>query len=270
MKLSNGIENSIEICSFASGSSGNCYLVKSKTTALLIDSGISAKKILDRIEALEMKKEDIGAILITHGHDDHIKSLHTLAKKIPAFRVYTTKETFESFEKFQDEERTVIIDGIEEFSIGDIKVKPFLTSHDTEGSVGFSFYKDEKQISIVTDTGCVSEEIFHEIKNADVLVIEANHEVEMLKMGRYPYYLKQRILGKQGHLSNEACARCVTEIIKYHCKPRKILLAHLSKENNTKYHAKLTMKNCLEEAGFSIGNDIYVEVLMRDERSSLY
>ncbi len=264
------LQNSLKFCSFASGSSGNCYLIKSDDTALLVDAGISAKKTFERLEKAGLVKEEVKGLLLTHGHDDHIKSLHTIAKKINECKIYCTSKTWKCLDKFDDESRTVIIEKNSEFTVGDIRIKSFSLSHDIEETVGYSFYKEGKQISIVTDTGHISEEVFEEIKEADVLIIEANHEVQILEVGHYPYFIKRRILSDVGHLSNEACGKCVAKIASVKDKHRTVLLAHLSKDNNTDYHARITVENHLLEEGINLEKDVTIEVLGRDEPSQLF
>ncbi len=261
---------SMEICSVASGSSGNCYIIKSENATILVDVGVSGKKIIEGIQSVGREKEDISGVLLTHGHSDHTKGLRIISKRIPEATIYSTAGTWVSLDDFKDEKRTVIIDKNQHFKINDIEIKAFPVSHDMEETVGYSFFNGEKQISIVTDTGCIDDEIFDNIKDADVLVIEANHEIEILEVGNYPYFLKRRILSDEGHLSNTACGECVSKILKYNRKERTILLAHLSRENNTPHHARLTICNFIEEAGLTVGEKINLEVLERNAPSILY
>ncbi len=258
----------IEFCSFSSGSSGNCYLIKSAGTAILVDAGISGKKTLEGLEKAGVETDSVKAILLTHGHDDHVKSLHVLAKKIPHAKIYSTAGTWNTLTKFDDHTRHINISQREELVIGDINVRAFPISHDAEEGVGYTFKKEGRQVSIVTDTGEISSEIFEQIKDADVLAIEANHEVEVLKVSHYPYFLKRRILSNKGHLSNLACGECISEIVKYDRKPRTILLAHLSKDCNTPAHALLTVRNHLEEADML--EHIHLDVIVRNEMSKVY
>ncbi len=156
------------------------------------------------------------------------------------------------------------------FTVGDIEIKAFNVSHDAADPVGYSFYCMGKQISIVTDTGCIKDEVVEEIVEADILVIEANHDVDMLRIGRYPWYLKQRILGDSGHLSNESAGKALTRLLSRHSKERRILLAHLSKENNFPEMAYQTVKNILEEQNYYIGTHTKLGTLIRDEISIVY
>jgi len=261
---------SISFCSFSSGSSGNSYLVKSGTTALLIDAGISGKRILEGLNYSETLFEDVKGILVTHEHGDHIKSLNTITKKLPNIIAYANENTWSLIEnKIADAKKKVFKTG-ESFDIGDIRIKPFNISHDAIEPVGFSFYFEGNQISIVTDTGHITEEIYEEIIDADILVLESNHDVNMLKMCRYPWSIKQRILGTEGHLSNEDAGGILCRLISNKSKKRQVLLAHLSRENNFPEMAMQTIKNLLQEADFYIGKNINIEMLLKDQISPIY
>jgi len=260
----------LHFCSFSSGSSGNCYLVRSETTALLVDVGISGRKIIDNLGKSLTRMEDLAAILITHEHSDHVKSLRTMTKKVPHIRTYANQGTWEQVQDLVKEEQRAVFETGTTFVIGDIKVKPFPICHDAVEPVGFSFYDGSKQISIVTDTGCLNNEIFEEIREADLLILEANHDVEMLRIGRYPWFLKQRILGEKGHLSNVDAASTICRLLAETKKYRHVLLAHLSRENNFPEMAYQTIKNLLEESDYFIDQNVCLNVIARDEMSALY
>ena len=265
-----GIAMGLSFCSFSSGSSGNCYLIKSETTAILVDAGISVRKILNGLSQTGTTDEQLEALLLTHEHSDHIKSLAPLMRKKNQLRAFANELTWQAIDKTIDPDRKYIFTPEEPFQIGDIGVNAFRVCHDAADPVGFSFYNDGKQISIVTDTGCFKEEMVEEIRNADLLVLDANHDVEMLKIGRYPWFLKQRILGARGHLSNESAARMLVRLLSEHKKHLKILLAHLSKENNFPEMAYQTVKNILEEEEYYIGKHIEINTIVRDEVSIVY
>lgn len=261
---------SLEFCSFASGSDGNCYMVKSQNTALLVDTGISGKKIFEGIAGAGLERENVDGILITHEHSDHIKSLRIVAKKCVSATVYANIGTWEYIKDIVPEDRQIIFETGVSFFIGDITVKAFRTFHDAAEPVGFSFYHGGKQASILTDTGCVNSEIIEEIHSADLLALEANHDPDVLQFCRYPYHIKRRILGKNGHLSNEAAGESLCRIIEKSKKKRQILLSHLSKENNTPDMAKITIENVLECNGIKNSQDLEISVLKRDENSPLF
>ena len=260
----------IQFCSFASGSSGNCYLVKDDETAILIDAGISGKKILHNLKETDTPLENVRALLVTHEHIDHVKSLPILSKKLPNVNMYANLKTWEANERpVPDECKRVFVTG-QPFEIGGFTVRPFHVSHDAAEPVGFSLCKDGCQISILTDSGFVSDENLEEIAGADLLVLESNHEEEILLMGRYPYPLKRRILSDEGHLSNVSCGEYLAHIHKEAPKPRYVLLGHLSHENNAPSVAMLTVRNTLLENGVIPGGDLQIEVAHRDKRSSLF
>ncbi|MDO4176183.1 MAG: MBL fold metallo-hydrolase [Bacillota bacterium] len=260
----------VKFCSFASGSSGNCYLVKDEETAILIDAGISGKRIFEGLEQTDTPRDMVRAILVTHEHSDHVQSLPILSRKIPGLNVYANGATWDSIERpVAEEQQRVFVTG-EDFYIGDFIVRPFPISHDAAEPVGFSLFHGETQISFCTDSGYISEDVFEEISRADLLLLEANHEKEMLLYGRYPYPLKQRILGDEGHLSNISCGECLCRMVAEHPKDRFVLLGHLSHENNTPDVAMQAIRNTLEEQQIFIGGQLQVDVVLRDRMSAVY
>ncbi len=251
----------LSICSFASSSSGNSYLIRSEKTAILVDAGISAKAIDADLASQGLGYAGLGAICVTHEHIDHIKSLHTLMKRRPLRNpVFASGGTVDAI----IEKTSSVCDADFEhvragdtFATCDIKITTFALSHDAAEPLGYTFEKNGHKIAIVTDTGCMTEEIFAAIRNADALVIEANHEKNLLLYGRYPYPLKRRIMSDLGHLSNEACALAIARYLREREGKSipSILLAHLSSENNTQTQAYLTVKNILEENELYAGSD---------------
>ena len=260
----------LTFCSFSSGSSGNCYLVKSDRTAILIDAGISGRRILDSLKRAEVGPGDVKAVLVTHEHSDHVKSLRVINKKLPGAVTYANIGTWECINGLVDEKRSIVFKTGEEFLIDDIKVKAFNILHDAAEPVGYTLSRGESKIGILTDTGRLSEEIYEEIKEADLLVLEANHDVEMLRVGRYPWFLKQRILGEKGHLSNVDAAGAICRLLAGGGKSRRILLAHLSRENNFPEMAYQTVKNLLEENSCCIEKNVCINIIEREEMSALF
>ena len=264
----------LAVCSLASGSSGNCFLIKTDNTAVLVDAGISARQVAAALSGLGISLGEISAVLITHEHSDHIKGLRPIAKGSGA-AVYASRGTAKGM-GFANEiaELRCFCPG-DSFVIGDLEVRSFATSHDAAEPCGFSFISRGKQVSIVTDTGCVTQEEFSQMRDADVLILESNHDESVLRMGRYPWFLKQRILSDHGHLSNEAAAGALLEVLRAEAesgtrKRRLVLLAHLSKENNFPEMALQTMSNILSLGRFAPGADLRIEVLSRTEPSPLY
>jgi len=283
------------ICSLASSSSGNCYLIKGDNETILLDVGISTKRIKENLGIKGIDLSEVDAILVTHEHVDHVKSLKTLLRKADKAKVFASKGTYDGIkEKYEDISIELsIIDSSrvnlavpgEPFDIGKVRVTPFNVSHDTNEPVAFSFGINdggyEKKISVVTDTGYITEEIYEAIKGSDILIIESNHEPDILMYGRYPYPVKKRILSDYGHLSNESCAKCLVRLLKDRkarfggtCEDEfgkipRVFLAHLSTENNTPEQAILTVSNLLEEEGYYVGKDLTLETLRKDEASKL-
>ena len=261
---------SLKFCSFASGSSGNCYLVRSDETTILIDAGISGKRIFQSLEENGVDRDEVQAVLVTHEHIDHVQSLPILTKRIHNLRVYANEETWMAIERPVAEERKAYFVTGKDFQIGDMTIRPFAIPHDAVEPVGFSIYCDGRQLSIVTDVGYITEDIFEEIVDADLLLLEANHEKEMLLMGRYPYPLKQRILGDEGHLSNISAGECLCRLNDAKAKKRQVLLGHLSHENNEPSVAMLAVRNTLLESGIVLGGDTNVDVVLRDRMSPVF
>lgn len=260
----------VKFCSFASGSSGNCYMVRDDDTAILIDAGISGKRIFESLEMADTPLGMVEAVLVTHEHSDHVQSLPILCRKNSGLSVFANEATWAQIERpVPAEQQRTFVTG-EDFYIGDFIVRPFATSHDAAEPVGFSLYHGDTQISICTDSGYIGEEILEEIRTADLLLLEANHEKEMLLFGRYPYPLKQRILGDEGHLSNLSCGECLCRIVKETPKQRTVLLGHLSNENNTPAVALQAVVNTLEEESIFVGEDLRLRVALRNEMSEIY
>ncbi|MBQ3107138.1 MAG: MBL fold metallo-hydrolase [Firmicutes bacterium] len=266
----------LTFCSFSSGSSGNCYLIKSEETALLVDAGISLKRIREGLAASGTPEEAVSAVLVTHEHSDHIRSIGAVGGKrgLGTPRIYANAGTWNAISKLpaylgmEIPGQTTYVTG-EDFTIGDITVHSFPVSHDAAEPVGYSFRCGESCVAIITDTGVVTPEIYEEACRANLLVLESNHDVEMLKFCRYPWFLKQRILGESGHLSNELAAQTVLRMLQEGKAPARIALAHLSRENNFPEMAWQTMKNVLEEEDYTVGRDVAICTLVRDEISEV-
>lgn len=224
----------MKLLSIASGSSGNCIYVGSQNTNILVDVGISAKKIEEGLLGIGVAPKNIHAVLITHEHSDHIGGLGVLLRRyhIP---VYATAETLNSIYKNIGNGGTndELLNSIKAdcgFNIGDIYIEPFSVKHDASNPVCYTFMSNGQKIGMATDLGKYDEYIISKLSGSEVLYIEANHDVNMLLVGKYPYRLKQRILGDYGHLSNESSAGLICKLL--HNGLRSILLAHLSKDNN--------------------------------------
>ena len=261
----------LAICSLASGSSGNCYLIKSNKAAILADAGISGRQISLRLGALGLGTDCINAVVVTHEHSDHTMGLSVLAKS-EGVKFFLSEGTEREITELHGKENVRAFSTGESFDIEDIRVNTFHLSHDAADPAGYSFVSGGKKISIVTDTGIVTDEIFNAVKDSDILVLESNHDVSMLKIGPYPWFLKQRILSDHGHLSNDAAAEVLMRIAaeeKGAIKQRQILLAHLSRENNFPEMALATVDNILEAEGLVPGKEFLVSALSREESGPL-
>lgn len=260
----------VRFCSLASGSSGNCQYIETDRVKLLVDAGLSGKKIQEALISIEVDPSTINGVLVTHEHKDHIHAIGILSRRfnIP---IYTNEKTWLSMKSEigeVKEENVVIFDTDKTFELQGLSIHPFKVSHDAIEPVGYSFYYENTKISIVTDTGYVSEEVKNNIKDSHLLLIESNHDVEMLKVGKYPWYLKKRILSEHGHLSNDDAGRLLAEVL---CgKNERILLGHLSKENNFPELAYQTVANILTEKGINVTKDISLELTYRDRPSRVF
>lgn len=224
----------MRICSIASGSSGNCIYVGSDTTHLLVDVGISGKRTESGLKELDLSMRDIDGIFITHEHADHIAGLGVLGRKY-GIPIYATKGTIKAIKNTSSvgeipEELFQPICADEKIIIKDIICNPMRISHDAAEPVAFRISHGRKKVGIITDLGTYNDYTVECLKGMDALLLEANHDVNMLQVGPYPYYLKQRILGDRGHLSNERAGQLLCDLL--HDKLQAVMLGHLSKENN--------------------------------------
>ena len=262
----------MQLYSIASGSSGNCIYVGGEEARILIDAGISMKRIREGLMEENFPIENLHAIFITHEHTDHICGLGPVLRKyqIP---VYATKETIEAIWEKGDmkgvsEDLFHAVVPEKAVSIEDMEIMPVRISHDAANPVCYTVQSESKKIGVATDMGCFSNEIVDHLKDCDSLLLEANHDVRMLQVGAYPYSLKQRILGEKGHLSNESAGRLLCRLL--HDKMKQIMLGHLSRENNYEILAYETV--CAE---VTMGenpwksSDFKISVAHRDRASEL-
>jgi len=260
-----------EFCSLASGSKGNSQYIATNNFALLVDAGMSGKYIENALKKIDRSFEKIQALLVTHEHSDHINGVGVLMRryKLP---LYVNEKTWEGMKNKIgkiDVEKVHIIKNDESFKLGGIKIKPYQISHDANDPVGFVFEYKNKKISIATDLGHAPEQVIEKIKDTDLLFIESNHDIEMLKSGRYPYYLKRRVLSMEGHLSNDEAGRIAKEVVR-HGRVKNILLAHLSRENNFPELAYETVKTVLKDSNIEVGEDVDLYMTYREDTTKLF
>ena len=284
-----------QFCSIASGSSGNCYLVRTNEAAILVDAGISGKRIIEGILATGMDPWEIDALVLTHEHIDHVKSVRVLCSKIPGLEIFCTQGTWDNAKNMPENPRLNIIEAGDSFSVGDIDVETFPLSHDAAEPCGYSFVAEGRRVTVLTDSGYVTDRAHRKLGRSDLLVLESNHDVETLKFCSYPYVTKRRILSDEGHLSNEAAGKEILRILKERLRgefeeggpldeqgdfgddanvefpePPVVLLAHLSKETNFPQMALQTICNIIEEEEFHDGVDVFLSVLSRDNPSEIF
>ncbi len=249
---------SFRISILASGSTGNSTLLETSSTTLLIDAGLGKKEMLRRFEALgRARPERVDAILVTHEHSDHSTGLAQMAREwnCPAYLTEPThREIVKMFASPDPEKpsRKSQIDRVEyiqvgkQFQIGDVEIHPFSIPHDAAEPVGFSFRANQTKVVIVTDLGCLPLNVKQHLRETDFLMLESNHAIEKLRMGPYPWFLKQRIMEKRGHLSNETVSEFLADSEVFDARPRHLVLAHLSEENNDPYLAEICAKEALD------------------------
>lgn len=233
----------MRIVTFASGSTGNCCLVSDGGVNVLIDAGISARRIVQGLGVLGLAPQDVCGVLITHEHSDHISGLPVLVKRT-GMRIFAPSELGEVLKRVKPE-LSKSIDYIPPdggLCVGDVRITAFPTPHDASASFGYRIEGSEV-FAFATDTGHISDELLEGLQGADTVVIEANHDKVMLKNGPYPPFLKQRVLSKHGHLSNDDCAKLACLLAD--SGTRQIILGHLSQQNNTPEAAETAVSEAL-------------------------
>lgn len=244
----------------ASGSTGNAFYLETPQKRLLVDAGLTGKKITSLLAEIDRRPEDLDAILITHEHSDHIKGVGVLARKYH-LDLYANEKTWEVMDARNmlgkvDSSQKHIFSREKMLTFGDIDIESFGVSHDAVDPQFYRFMKDGKCFVMLTDTGYVSDRMAGIVENADAYLIESNHDIDILRAGSYPWKTKQRILSDFGHLSNEAGAQAMIDTLGNRTK--KIYLGHLSKENNIKELAHMTMETQLMQAGLGVNHDFKV------------
>lgn len=225
---------SMRLYTIASGSSGNCVCVETDNTCILVDAGVSAKRIEEGLSAQGIALSRLDAILVTHEHIDHVRGIEVITKKHPV-PVYGTKESLLGFAgTLKQAERLerlfCFVNPGESFLINNIEVNTFSTSHDAGNPIGYVLVSDGHKIGMATDLGCYNDTVIEKLSFSKLLYLEANYDLNMLMAGSYPYQLKLRIAGKKGHLSNEMSADLIVKLL--HPYLQHIVIAHMSKENN--------------------------------------
>lgn len=247
---------------------GNCLYVESENTKLLIDAGVSLKKIEAGLETLNVSPSSLDGILVTHEHSDHIQSLGNLSKKFN-LPVYANSETFDAMPKQTDKISAKNINkfkATEKFQIKDIEVDPFSIPHDAANPCGFNISNNSDKISIATDIGHMTNDILKQLEDSKFILLESNYDTEVLKCSKYPYLLKQRIAGPNGHLSNEVASKVINYLLQGNLKTA--MLGHLSKESNFPELAYQTVVDEIIRAGTDVSK-LNLSVASRDKVGNL-
>lgn len=256
----------LELCTLFSGSSGNCVYVSDGKTRLLVDCGVSGKKIETGLQEIGVNPREIDGVLMTHEHSDHIASVGILHRRYH-WDIYANSLTWEAAESVVGKvDPSCLHFFCNSFQVGEICVTPFSIPHDAADPVGYCFQKGTSRVTVATDLGIITPELQCCLMGSDVILLEANHDEEMLKMGPYPYSLKRRILGNSGHLSNENAGNLCACLAKSGTK--EILLGHLSIHNNIPELAYQTVLSVLQEHG--LPEEVTVRVAPREGASFRY
>ena len=259
----------MNISVLASGSRGNCTLIYDDNNAILIDMGISTRKLKQALAQLHLNIEDLDAIFVTHEHSDHIHGIGVLARKYH-LDIYANEATWQAMDaklgKIDVAQKHIFERG-KVLTFGDLDIESFGVSHDAADPQFYRFMKDDKSFVMLTDTGYVSDRLAGIVENADAYLIESNHDIEILRAGSYSWNLKQRILSDKGHLCNEDGADAMIRTLGNRTK--RIYLGHLSKENNIKELAHMTMVNELAQADLGVGVDFQIYDTSPDSATQL-
>lgn len=276
-------QSRLRFISFGSGSSGNCAFIGSEHGGVLVDAGVDAEHVTDSLKANGIDPKSIAGIILTHDHSDHLRFAYTLLRANRHMALYCTPRCLNGIFRRSSISRRIrdyhhpIYKEIP-FSVGDLTITAFETSHDGTDNVGFAIDLGENHFVITTDTGIITERADYYMRRANYIMLESNYDSEMLDHGPYPAYLQARIRSERGHLDNAESARYISEIISPQLTH--LFLCHLSKDNNTPAKAVNTMRHAIEAAGFSVGAatgsmltagvDIQLAALPRFEDSPLY
>jgi phosphoribosyl 1,2-cyclic phosphodiesterase len=247
---SSGAGISFRVSILASGSSGNCTLLETERTCLLVDAGLSKKELLRRLDLLGRRPETLDGIVLSHEHSDHIGGL-VQASVFWRAPVYITESTHYEIERILPDgsaQRLARVEHIragQKFIVGDIEVSPFSIPHDAADPLGFTFCSNGCKVAVATDLGYLPELVKHHLRDSDCLVLESNHDLEMLKVGPYPWHIKQRVMSRTGHLSNHTVSEFLGDAEGFDARARYLVLAHLSENNNNPDVARISAEEAL-------------------------
>lgn len=247
----------VKVCVLASGSSGNCTFFASSRTRLLVDAGLSRREICARLAAIGEEPEKLDAILISHEHSDHVAGLPRMAKLL-GIPIYLTRLTAPTIAWNGCEARVETFQAGTRISIGDLEIDTFTTPHDAVDPLAFAIRAEGVKIGLVTDLGYIPESVKYQLRGTDMLVLESNHDLEMLKVGPYPWSVKQRVMGRNGHLSNDAAAQFLRNGLAGSTSV--VVMAHLSENNNHPELVRLVASQALE------GRSLFTRLVVAEPR----
>lgn len=278
---------SLKVVSVGSSSSGNSYIIRADGHVIILDVGLTARSICEALAELGIEPDEVSAVLVTHEHIDHVRSVRAISRMCRNAVFYASRGTIGKTPNFSyvPDERVFTVAAGEMVDLEGFTFSTFPLSHDAAEPLGFTVEAGGEKLAVVTDTGIVTDEIYEAIRDADMLVFESNHDSDMLMFGEYPYHVKVRIKGDNGHLSNDYAAEVLARILEERKesaaaassesgsektagsaaeRPLRIMLAHLSFHNNIPLFARQTVEDALFAAGFRKGNDYLLEVAARE------
>lgn len=258
----------MRFCPLCSGSSGNATYLEAGNARLLIDAGLSCKRITELLSRIGVTPNTLSAILVTHEHSDHVRGVNVLSKKYD-LPVYANGETWSAMRKDVPDvapKNICVFSSDSDFYLGGARIHPFSIPHDAAHCVGYTVTAGGHKVGICTDLGHADARILSILSGCELLLFEANHDVDMLMAGSYPYPLKKRILSGSGHMNNEDCGEAIVKL--YPTGVRNVILGHLSRENNYPELAMVTVRAALEEAG--IADKVNVAVALREEPTGVF
>lgn len=258
----------MKLCPLCSGSSGNATYIEAGNARLLIDAGLSCKRITELLERVGVDPRTLSAILITHEHIDHVRGVKILSKKydIPVYANADTWSVLKAPLRDVAAKNVCVFESDRDFYLAGARILPFSVPHDAVHCVGFTVSAQGHKVGVCTDLGHVDARILSILSGCDLLLFEANHDVDMLMAGSYPYLLKKRILSGNGHMNNDDCGRALVKL--HETGVKNVILGHLSQENNYPALAMIAVRSVLEEAG--IANDMQIAVAAREEPTGVF
>ncbi len=257
----------MKFCPLCSGSSGNATYIETDGARILIDAGLSCKRITELLGRIGVSPEQLSAILITHEHNDHVRGVDILSKKYD-LKVYANADTWSVLKPVLKDvapKNVCVFESDREFYLDGARILPFTVPHDAIHCVGFTVTAGGKKVGVCTDLGRVDLRILSILSGCDLLLFEANHDVDMLMAGSYPYLLKKRILSGNGHMNNDDCGKALVKL--HESGVKNVILGHLSRENNYPELALVAVRAALEEAGI---DDMQIAVAAREEPTGVF